>query len=392
LLSAFLGIVLNSGSYADDAAKHARAIAHRKRIESENTYVQQELARVRQKYARIVPPNRIQYSAVTLRKLKDITGLKLLSRESRLALRRTPFTTARTLRAGESLPRSFDLRKEIKKWAPDQNVEVHDQGNCGCCWAFAAVGAFEGNYLYKQLGRGPDVSEQYILDCTQNGCDGAQTTTGLDFLVKTGTPTRATVQYLGYSDDCSAAGPPTHPIVYRATDSGLLPNVDPSTGQVSNDDLKAAVYKHGAIVVGYYAGDAFMSPSITTESDVYDIDEPGNPPNHAITLLGWDDDRGAWLIKNSWSTRWGAGGFMWIKYGINGLGTDAAWVEAQGTPVTPPGPGPIPVPPGPVPGPAPLPIVIPTIDPAVEQMSQSIRDRLDWWSRQSFPSPLSGMR
>ena len=35
--------------------------------------------------------------------------------------------------------------------------------------------------------------------------------------------------------------------------------------------------------------------------------EPGASPstNHAIDLVGWDDTRGAWLLRNSWGLAWG---------------------------------------------------------------------------------------
>jgi cathepsin K len=46
-----------------------------------------------------------------------------------------------------------------------------------------------------------------------------------------------------------------------------------------------------------------------------------------VLLVGWDDAKGAWLLKNSWSSQWGINGFMWIKYGVNSVGTSPAWVQ-----------------------------------------------------------------
>ena len=49
---------------------------------------------------------------------------------------------------------------------------------------------------------------------------------------------------------------------------------------------------------------------------------------HAIVIVGWDDNKRAWRIKNSWGTGWGEGGYAWIKYGANLIGHDTAWMQA----------------------------------------------------------------
>lgn len=51
--------------------------------------------------------------------------------------------------------------------------------------------------------------------------------------------------------------------------------------------------------------------------------------NHAVQIIGWDDNKQAWLIKNSWGTGWANGGFAWIKYGSNKLGLTNVWGQVR---------------------------------------------------------------
>jgi len=53
--------------------------------------------------------------------------------------------------------------------------EVKDQGQCGSCWAFSAVSAFESAYAIS-TGNLIHLSEQEVVDCDiygmDMGCDG----------------------------------------------------------------------------------------------------------------------------------------------------------------------------------------------------------------------------
>ncbi len=65
-------------------------------------------------------------------------------------------------------------------------------------------------------------------------------------------------------------------------------------------------------------------------------------PDHAILIVGWDDNKmwyggggsGAWLVKNSWSTSWGApspdAGYFWIAYGSARIGSQAGYYPVSG--------------------------------------------------------------
>ena len=40
---------------------------------------------------------------------------------------------------------------------------------------------------------------------------------------------------------------------------------------------------------------------------------------HCVCCIGYDDEKQAWLCKNSWGDQWGEEGFFWIKYGDCGI-------------------------------------------------------------------------
>ena len=189
---------------------------------------------------------------------------------------------------------------------------VKNQGSCGSCWAFAAVGLMEAMIL-KADNVEVDLSEQQLVSCNPWGwgCNG-----GLwpnDMLVDPGAMMEACFPYTATDEPCNESCPT--PYAIQSWGFVTADNVVPSV-----EEIKQAIYTHGAVQVGVYADRWFQ----LYESGVFDrCKKRVNYTNHAVILCGWDDAKGAWLLKNSWGPGWGENGFMWITYGCNKVGDGA---------------------------------------------------------------------
>lgn len=64
---------------------------------------------------------------------------------------------------------------------------------------------------------------------------------------------------------------------------------------------------------------------------------------HAMTVVGYDDDRRAYLLANSWGNTWGAAGYAWMSYTyFSGQASDLWMVEMVEGEAPPPPPPPKP--------------------------------------------------
>ena len=209
------------------------------------------------------------------------------------------------LKVSADLPTSFDWR------ALGGVTPAKDQGGCGSCWAFAAVGQLEAFVkIYDQ--RILDLSEQAVLDCDpwDGGCGGGWVAGALELFISDGAVSELCMPYVGYKNvNCTMSS------------CEILASIDDWYG-VSTSQIKQAVFDYGPISVGMYAHDYFSNYI----SGCYAADY-SDTPNHAVLIVGWDDNmcggEGAWIIKNSGGEDWGMNGFGYVKYGVCSIGSSA---------------------------------------------------------------------
>ncbi|KAM3856425.1 cathepsin K-like [Vipera latastei] len=187
-------------------------------------------------------------------------------------------------------------------------TEVKDQGSCLSGWSFSATGALEGMH-FKKTGELVSLSEQNLIDCSKEnkGCKGGWTTLAFESLQKQGGINSEKLYPYDMQDGMPCRYNPEESITRCS-----------SFGEIKKGDEKAlqeAVAKIGPISVGV---DARSSKFHFYKSGIYEESHKGMQKiTHAMLIVGYNDRKGYWILKNSWSTLWGEKGYMRLAKGSN---------------------------------------------------------------------------
>ncbi len=202
-----------------------------------------------------------------------------------------------------TLPSVYDLRQL------NEVSSVKNQGGGvygGNCWAFACMGAIESEWMVKELGEF-DLSEQNLAAChgfVWKYGEGGNEAFAMAYLTRLAGPVADSLDPYNIRKQKCVSGLPVVAYV-------------PEVRWVYNNRslTKRAIMDYGGVSTNIHMENQYYEPSNYTYYYGGPIDA-----NHAIVLVGWDDNKltaggkGAWIAKNSFGETWGEKGFFYISY------------------------------------------------------------------------------
>lgn len=282
-----------------------------------------------------------------------------------------------TLGRDFNVPDSFDGRVAWKGLL----TPVRNQGKCGSCWAFASTSTLADRFNIQSVGQmhvelspaklilcdfmgaeidikhpelDPDiVSEMNASNLGSGACRGNTLYDAWRYLYTIGTNTEECVPYdqsvkseykfdsiSDYSKDdrlpfCSIISGPvgdmcadvsvnkntgdeygTPARFYRCIHFYSIAGTPKDNG--SELYIRHNIYAWGPVSTGMVVYPDFYLFDPKTE--IYEWNGKGKAVGgHAIEIVGWGEEQGKkyWIIKNSWGTDWGRGGYFYMARGTN---------------------------------------------------------------------------
>ncbi len=241
-----------------------------------------------------------------------------------------------------------DLPTSYNGFEQDYMPEVRDQGEKGTCWAFAGMTAIETDAIKhnENIDNSFDLSELQLAYFSTHDYDDPKdchdhdeyiSNPESDYLMDGGQ------DFYVYDTILNGVGPVPESLVpyYKhaepvdekyATDNRCVGIKEVTKIPVNeSDSIKEAIMEHGSVFVIIDARDDFYNSMYNSHYCNADYVEL----NHAVTLVGWDDDfpaenfheaapgNGAWLVRNSWGLDdYGFFGYFWISYYDNAISSN----------------------------------------------------------------------
>ena len=214
----------------------------------------------------------------------------------------------------------------------DSYPSIRNQSPYGTCWGFAPTSLAELSVLNND-GTLLDLSELHSIYfayhyTSADGKDGVKylPTAGYNYLSMGGDPSFI---YHTYANWVGAADEKTAPYSEAAAtlESGLSNDIAMKdsahlrnfyiVNKADRKYIKQLIKEYGGVGMSYYDDNQYYDYSTNSYYSTV-----SDNTNHAISVVGWDDDKvtnssnkGAWLVRNSWgSNEYSHFGYFWMSY------------------------------------------------------------------------------
>jgi C1A family cysteine protease len=205
--------------------------------------------------------------------------------------------------AGASWPPHWDWR--------DHNgvTPVQDQGGCGSCVSFGTVATVE-SLVQLQENFTLDLSEGDLHFCSNHGanCNGWWPDDALNELQRRGVCDEACTPYS--PPNCNNCANRDTRVVTIAGHNAFR----------SADTFRVHLSSYWPMIACFDVYEDFF----LYRCGIYSHQAGELVGGHCVQVIGYDDQTGSWICKNSWGRNWGDRGFFEIGYGECGI-DDAMW-------------------------------------------------------------------
>lgn len=205
---------------------------------------------------------------------------------------------------------------------------VGDQGQYGTCVAWAtgyamktALNAKQNGWSSSQLASASNQTSPidlwHVMSTKATGCNGSNFEPAMDAMKMKGVASMSQAPFTNKKMTCdgvSGIGSTSN----RLGEYKIIAYTNDLSGSgnygMSVNNFKYWLDKGYPIMIGAELGEKFMawnsSNVITSDTKGYN----GQHAYHAIVVVGYDDNKQAFRIRNSWDSTWGDNGSIWVGY------------------------------------------------------------------------------